>query len=200
LPPGSRGKDFFILKGGESTLAISKERKRELVEEYVAWINTSRAMILTDYLGLDMKDIDELRKNVREAGGEFHIVKNTLGKIAFEEAGLELPEHYLEGTTAIGFAFEDAPGLAKAFSQFAKDSDFLTIKGGYLDKRMLTAAEIQALAELPPLDVMRAQLLGTIMAPASKLVRTLAEPARALASVIRAYSEESSAETAESPA
>lgn len=182
-------------------MAITKERKNEIVEQYTEWINNSRAMFVTEYIGLTMKDIDELRKKAREAGGEFHIVKNTLGIVAFQSLGLEIPDAYLDGSTAIGFAFEDAPAMAKAMAEFARSSEFLKIKGGYLNKQVIDAEAVKALAELPPLPVMRAQLLGTIMAPASKLVRTLAEPARSLASVLKAYADKDSApEAAEAAA
>jgi large subunit ribosomal protein L10 len=134
--------------------------------------------------------MDELRQKIRETGGEFHIVKNTLTRIAFEEAGLPLEEDYFKGTSAIGFAFEDAPAVAKALSDFAKSSDFVKIKGGYLGNDTMTPAQITALADLPPLPVMRATLLGTLMAPASNLVRILAEPGRRLAQVMKAYSDQ----------
>lgn len=177
-------------------MAYTKERKKEFIAQYVEWIDASRAMVIANYKGLTMKDIDGLRSKVREVGGEFHIVKNTLVKLAFEQTELSMPEGLLEGTTAIGFAFEAAPDLAKAMSEFAKSSDFLVVKGGYLGKESVSPADITALAELPPLPVMRAQLLGTILAPASKLVRTLAEPGRSLAAVIQAYADKDNAEQA----
>jgi large subunit ribosomal protein L10 len=174
-------------------LAITKERKRELIDQYNQWRKKSQAMILTEYTGLPMKQLDSLRGKMREAGGEFHIVKNTLGKRAFEEAGISLPENYFEGSTAISFAFEDAPAAAKALTEFARTSDFLKIKGGFLGEKAIGPNDIKALADLPPLDVMRAQVLGTIMAPASRLARTLAEPGRMIAAVIKAYAERDSA-------
>jgi large subunit ribosomal protein L10 len=174
-------------------LAITKQRKEDLVTQYTEWMQGSRAIILTEYIGLTMKQLDELRAKTREVGGEFHIVKNTLGKVAFKNLNWELPDDFLEGSTAIGFAFQDAPALAKVMAEFAKSSEFLKVKGGYLGAKPITADEIKALAELPPLPVMRAQLLGTIMAPASKLVRTLAEPARSLAAVIQAYADKDTA-------
>lgn len=174
-------------------MAISKQRKNEMVGEYVDWINQSRALIVSEYIGLSMKQIDELRAKVRETGGEFHVIKNTLGRVAFQEAGLPAPEKMLEGSTAICFAFQDAPSIAKVMAEYAKSSDFLKIKGGYLDKRVIGAEEVKALAELPPLPVMRAQLLGVLSAPAGKLVRTLAEPARQVAAVLKAYAEKEAA-------
>jgi large subunit ribosomal protein L10 len=170
-------------------LAISKKRKEELVAQYSEWLTNSRAMILAEYKGMSMKDFDTLRAKVREVGGEFHVVKNTLGHIAFQKAGLELKENFFSESTAIGFAFTDAPAVAKTISDFAKSTPMLTVKGGYLGKTALDTQSVTALAELPPLPVVRAQLLGTLLAPASKLVRTLAEPGRQIAAVIRAYAE-----------
>jgi large subunit ribosomal protein L10 len=184
------------LKGGESTLAISKQHKAELVAQYTDWMQRSQALFLTEYKGMKMSQIDELRKRVREAGGEFHIVKNTLSQVALKKAGLELPPKLLEGSSAVIFAFQDAPSMAKVLADFSRTSDFVKAKGGYLDKRLISTKDVQALAELPPLPVMRAQLLGVIMGPASKLARTLAEPARQVATVLKAYADTESTPTA----
>jgi large subunit ribosomal protein L10 len=177
-------------------LAITKERKQELVEQYVDWLDRSQAMVMAQYTGLTMKEIDALRARIRELGGEFHIVKNTLGSVAFKSAGVELPEGLLEGSTAVVFAFRDAPETVKAVTEFARTSEFIKIKGGYLEKRPIGVDEVKSLAELPPLPVVRAQLLGVLSAPASKLVRTLAEPARSLAAVMQAYSDKETAPAA----
>jgi len=136
--------------------------------------------------------MDELRAQIREAGGEFHVVKNTLAKRAIVAAGLELKDEHFVGTTAIGFTREDPPALAKAITDFAKESEFLKVKAGYLDNRLMTAAEIKTLANVPPLPVMRATLLSTILAPATQLVRTLSEPGRQIAAVLKAFSEKDS--------
>ena len=177
-------------------MAISKQRKDELIAQYVDWVKRSQVVIITEYTGLSMKGIDDLRGKMRATGAELHIVKNTLGKVAFDQAGLKSPARFLESSTAVAFAFQDAPATAKAMSEFARTSEFVKIKGGYLDGSPITAEGVKALAELPPLPVVRAQLLGTIMAPASKLVRTLAEPARQLAAVIKAYAEKENASAA----
>ena len=170
-------------------MAITKERKGELVSHYSEWLRKSEALIITEYKGMTMKDIDGLRAKVREMGGEFHIVKNTLGKKALEQAGIAAKDELFTGSTAICFSFRDAPAMAKTVIDFAKTADALKIKGGYLDKKPMSAAGVKSLAELPPLPVVRAQLLGTIMGPASKLVRTLAEPGRSIAAVIKAHTE-----------
>jgi len=175
-------------------LAISKERKVEIINQHKDWLANSKGAVLTEYIGLSAKDLEQLRLKIREAGGEMHVIKNTLGKLVFEEAGLDLPENVYEGSTAISFAYANAPDLAKAISDFAKTSDFVNIKAGILDGRAITADEVKALADLPPLPVVRAQLLGTIMAPASRLARVLAEPGRQIASVIKAYADKESAQ------
>ena len=170
-------------------MAITKKQKEELVAQYQEWLTKSQAVFLAEYLGLSMKEMEELRGKIREAGGEFHVIKNTLAKIAMEKADYPSSDQYFEGSTAAGFAFQEAPKIAKTMADFAKSSEALKIKGGFLDAQQLTTEQINALAELPPLPVIRAQLLATLMAPAEKLARTLAEPARQLAFVIKAYAE-----------
>ena len=177
-------------------MAISKKRKNELVDQYVRWLNQSQAFYITSYTGLTMKQIDDLRAKARSAGGEFHILKNTLAKVAFDRVGLEFSEKLFEGSTAVAFAFQDVPELAKVIAEFNRTTEAVNIKGGFLEKQMISVDGVRSLAELPPLPVLRAQLLGTLLAPAGKLVRTLAEPARRMAAVLKAYSEKDAAPTA----
>jgi len=157
--------------------------------QYVDWVSKSKAVVLVEYSGLKMSNLDDIRTKVREAGGEFHIVKNTLAKLALEKAGFKVPAEYAENSTAIGFAFSDPSGFAKALTESTKGLEAVKIKGGFMGASTLNAAEVKALASLPTLPVMRAQLLGILQAPASKLVRTLAEPGRQVAYVVRAFSE-----------
>jgi len=173
-------------------LALTKERKEELVAQYEAWMNESKALIFAEYTGLTMPQMDELRAKARENGAEFHVIKNRLAKRVFEAAGLDTKDLFI-GSTAFGIGFDDAPGIAKAIKDLGKDMPALKIKGGFMDDRMLTADQVIALAELPPLPVVRGQLLGVINAPASKLVRTIAEPGRSLAQVIKAHADAAAA-------
>lgn len=171
-------------------MALSKDKKKEMLAHYVDWVKEGRAVVLAEYTGMKMSDFDQLRRNVREAGGEFHVVKNTLLKRAFAEAEMELAPEMFLGSTALGVAFEDAPGLAKAIKEFGERKDSpLKVKGGFMDGRYLDAAEVKVLADLPPLPVVRAKLLGVLNAPAQKLVGILNEPGASLARVIKAYSE-----------
>ncbi len=173
-------------------MAISKERKNEVVALLKESAQRSEAMYITQFTGLNMKQIDDLRHRARQCGGEFHVVKNTLARIAFREAGFTLEENLFSGSTAIAFAFQDPPALAKALYEFNRTNPALVVKGGYLKQQILSAENVQALSELPPLPIMRGQLLGTLLAPASQLARILAEPGRQIASVLKAYSEKES--------
>jgi large subunit ribosomal protein L10 len=174
-------------------LAITKQQKEELVEQYKKWVKECDGMILTHYHRLSVKDISNLRKDIRETGGEFHVVKNSLVKRVFEETGRAWEENAFNGPTALGISFENPSGLAKVLKNFAKEFGTIEIMGGYLAERMVSAEEINALAELPSMPEMQAILLRTITAPASKLVRLLAEPGRQLAAVLKSYSEKESA-------
>jgi large subunit ribosomal protein L10 len=174
-------------------LAISKQQKEELVEQYKKWVAESDALILAHYHKLSVKDISDLRKEIRDSGGEFHVIKNRLAKRAFEESGREWEEGVFTGPTALGVSYENPSGLAKALKNFAKEHGTIEIKSGYLDERLVSTAEINELADLPSMAEMRAKLLSTISAPASKLVRVLAEPGRQVAAVIKSYSESETA-------
>jgi large subunit ribosomal protein L10 len=137
--------------------------------------------------------LDELRRDIREANGNFHIVKNTLMKIAFENADLEYDEDLFIGDTAIGYASENMPGLAKALVDFAEESEYLQMKTGYFNGERVSIDDIKRLAEVPPLPVLRSQLLSALLAPATKLASTLSEPGRQLAAVLKAYADQDAA-------
>lgn len=170
-------------------MAFTKKHKSLMLEQYGAWLTKSQAVFLLEYKGMAMKDIDALRAKARDAGGEMHVVKNTLFEMALKNAGYDQPNEYTEGSTVVGFAFNDAPALAKMISDSTKNTETFKVKGGFLAGKVMSKTEVKALADLPPLPVMRAMLLGTLLAPAGKLVRTLAEPGRSVAAVIKAHSE-----------
>jgi large subunit ribosomal protein L10 len=182
----------LFLKGGECPLAITKERKEEVLSQYGDWLKRSQAVILVEYSGASMKALDNIRAKIREAGGEFHVVKNTLARRAFADSGMQFPSDYLVKSTAVSFAFTDPASLAKALTDATKGLEFIKVKGGFMSGQTLNAVQIKALADMPPLPVVRAQLLGMLQAPAGKLVRTIAEPARGLAAVLKAFSEKAS--------
>ena len=174
-------------------MAVSKARKNEILATYGEWLKKSEAVILVEYTGVTMKNMDDIRAKIREAGGEFHVLKNTLARRAFADNGMDFPQEYLLNSTAVSFAFSDPASTAKALSDATKGNEFVKVKGGFMDGQVLDADQVKALASMPPLPVVRAQLLGVLQAPAGKLVRTIAEPARGLAAVIKAFSEKAPA-------
>ncbi len=181
-------------------MAITKDRKNGLVKDYIELIRKSEAMVLIEYSGLSMKGIDPLRRKVREASGELHVVKNTLAVLALKETGYTVPEALFTKSTAIGFAFSDVPGIAKALTAAAKDSEFIKVKGALLGKQVLDPKQVQALAELPPLPVVRAQLLGLLSTPASRLTGVIAGGVRQVVNVVKAYADKQEAKPEEAPA
>jgi len=172
-------------------LALSKQKKNEVIDQYKGWLKNSESVILVEYTGATVKDMENIRAQIRESDGEFHVVKNTLVKLALEASEYPIPEGMLENSTAATFAFSDPAGTAKALSEASKGLDAIKIKGGYMGTEFLDMVQVKALADLPPLPIVRAQLLGVLQAPAGKLVRTMVEPARSLAAVIQAYSKKS---------
>lgn len=181
-------------------MAISKERKEELLQEYAELVNKSEGLILVEYRGLSMKGMDPLRGKVREASGELHVVKNTLALKALEAAGRSAPAELFTQTTAVGFAFTDVPAVAKALTTFAKDSEFVKVKGALLGGKLLTPKEVEALADLPPLPIVRARLLGLLQAPASRITGAIAGSVRQVVNVVKAYADKAEAPAAEAAA
>ena len=165
-------------------MAFTKDEKSKMMAQYGEWLDKSQAMFMLTYEKMDMPTIDAIRAKVREAGGEVHVVKNTLITKALAEKEYPAGEE-LTGTTLANFAFDDAAAVAKAVSGVVKDYD-MKIKYGYLEKNLLSDSEVAKLGTLPSLPEMRAKLLGTIQAPMSQLVRTINEPGRGLAAVIQA--------------
>ena len=170
-------------------MAKSKQEKETMLAQYTEWLGKSQAVFLVQYTGVTMKELDTIRAKLRETGGEFHIVKNTLARLALEKAGYTVPADYTVKSTALGFAFTDVPSFTKALTDATKNMEAIKVKGGFMGSEALNPAQVKALASLPPLPVLRAQLLGVLQAPAAKLVRTLAEPGRQVAAVLKSYSE-----------
>jgi large subunit ribosomal protein L10 len=179
-------------------LAISREKKEQLMAGYKDDLSRSNAIFMTDYRGLTVSQMEALRAKIREAGGSYSIVKNTLAMRALQDAGFPASENLLTGPTAIGFAFEEVPAVAKALDDFAKDSKILQIKGGMMEGRLLSASQVNSLASLPPREVILAQLLGLLRQPGNRVAGVANAAGNKLAATIKAYAEK--LENAEAPA
>jgi len=176
-------------------LAFTKQEKKELIAGYEKWLKDSKAAYVMSYHKMSVKDIQELRAEAREIGGKLHVVKNTLMNLALDNVSFENKGLFFDEASIVAFAFEDAPSLAKIIKK-ASSTDIFTIKGGFMDGVPIEVNQIEALAKLPPMPQMRAQLLALIQTPATQLVRTITEPARQVAAVVKAYSEKSPAPAA----
>lgn len=158
-----------------------------MIEQAKEWYSKSTGVIFADYRGLTVKEMQGLRSNLRKQGGEIHVLKNTLFRIAAGEDVDTLPAEFHNGTTAYAYIFEDEAGCAKTLLDFAKSSKKLVVKGGYFGGKAFTAKEVEALSTLPPRDVLIAQVIGTIAAPLTNLAATIEEiyagPIRAIGAV-----------------
>lgn len=170
-------------------MAITKEKKTELLDVYTKNIDHSSAIFLTSYQGIGVNDLTELRQKLRSANSNYRIVKNTLVKKALNDAGIDSPEITDLLSGAVGFAFceGDSPPVAKTLVEFAGNFDSFEIKGGLLGDVFVDKAGVESLAKLPSLEVIRAQMLGVISAPASQLVGVVASGVRQIVNVLDAY-------------
>ena len=171
---------------------MDKSEKEGVVAELTERLRTSETLIVADYRGLTNSEIDGLRTKLLEHGARFSVVKNTLTRRAAETAGADALLALLEGPSAIAFVESggDPVAVAKALADAATSTKILAIRGGVLEGKSLTAAEVESLAKLPPADVIRAQLVGAIVSPLTTVVALLTAPLRDLAGLIDARIEQ----------
>ena len=149
------------------------ERKAQTIEELAERLRRSPMGVLTDYRGLTVSEITALRRQLREAGGDYVVAKNTLLRIAAEQAGVKGLEPLLEGPTAVAFSDHRLSELAKSLSSYAKTARAFSIKGGYLEGRAISVQDIERIATLPSREQLLAQLMGSMQAPIAGLVNVL---------------------------
>ncbi|MDX6535374.1 MAG: large subunit ribosomal protein [Gaiellales bacterium] len=166
---------------------MQREEKREIVERLVTQIKESKALIVTDYRGLTVTQTAEIRNALREAGASFHVAKNTLARLAAEQADRPTLVEFLEGPTAIAFIADDPVPAAKKLSEVARQTRILAVKGGVMNGHTLTADQVRQLGELPPRDVLLSQVVGAIAGPMQNTVGVLAAPLRDVVAVLDAY-------------
>ena len=167
---------------------MKKEDKELVVAELTERLRTSDTLLVADYRGLTMPQIDALRSRLIESGARFTVVKNTLTRRAAEAAGAEALLTLLEGPSAIAFleADGDMVAAAKALADSARESRVLAIRGGVMQGRAITAEEVQSLATLPPLDILRSQVLAAIIAPVTAIAGLVNAPLQNLYGLLEA--------------
>jgi len=165
---------------------MKKEQKEHVVDELTARLKAAETLLVADYRGLTMPQIDDLRTRLLASGAKFTVVKNTLTRRAAEAAGADVLLTLLEGPSAIAFleADGDMVAAAKALADSARETKVLEIRGGVMQGRAMTAAEVESLATLPPADVLRGQVLGAIIAPLSAFAALLNAPLQNLVGLI----------------
>src|SRR5215469_1096911 len=166
-----------------------RPEKQFLTKEYLTRLNASPFFIIVDYKGLSVGHLTELRKRLSKAGAEIHIVKNSIFRLAAKEAGVADLNGAMAGQLAVVTGQRDISTAAKVVKTFGSEFDKLKVQFGYLNNQRLEQASILTLADLPSIEVLRAQLLGVLNAPAGKFVRLLNTPASQLARVLQARQE-----------
>ncbi len=149
------------------------KQKQELVAQLTEKLNNAVAGVVVDYKGITVEDDTKLRRELREAGIEYFVVKNTMLRRAAENAGLSEIDSVLEGSTAIALSKEDHTAAARILSKYAETSKTFKVKAGFLDGAVIDAQKVDELGKIPPKDVMVAITLGTLLAPISGLARVL---------------------------
>jgi large subunit ribosomal protein L10 len=182
---------------------MQRPEKEQIVSELTERLRSSDTLIVADYRGLSVKEIDDLRTKLIEQGADFTVVKNSLTRRAAEAAGADALLALLEGPTAIAFLEEggDPVAVAKALAESAKTTKILAVRGGIMQGRTISAEDVDELAKLPPADVLRGQVLGAVAAPLYTIVGLFAAPLQNLHGLIQARIDQLGGEaTEEAPA
>lgn len=169
--------------------------KKHTIDELTEQLGNAKLVVLTDYRGLRVADLQDLRGSLRKSGGEIRVAKNTLTRIAAENAGITGLEPFLEGPLALGISSDDIVGFTKALSDFARTSRILTIRAGVLDKAVISADQVEAISTLPSKELLQAKLLGLLQSPLSRTLSVLSGPGRSMAYVLQARADQLGSES-----
>lgn len=168
-------------------MAITKQRKQELITEYVDLLQRAKGLVITEYRGMTMKQLDELRRKLRENNTNFTVTKNTLFSIALERVGMAVPKDLLNGPVAVAIAFEDLSKTIKTVLDYAQGNELFIAKGGVSGMSSFAGKDnLEAISNLPPIEVLRAQIIGMTTMSLTQFLGVLEEPGRQLVAVIQA--------------
>jgi large subunit ribosomal protein L10 len=175
-------------------LAITRQRKEDLVAIYTAQLAKTDGFIVAEYKKLTVAQTNNLRRKLIESGGTYMVTKNTLFKRALQDNGWPVPEDQLSGTVGIVFGNGNLPAVAKSVQAFIKDApDNFAAKGGVITGSIFKASDLEAVANLPTIDEIRAQLAGLIVTPASQLAGLLQAATEQVVNVLQAYEDKDNA-------
>ncbi len=170
-----------------------RPEKASIVSDLAERLKHSPFVLVTDYQHMKVGDFGELRNRLASTGAEVHVVKNNFLKRAMTDSGFPDVSDKLVGQTAVVTGEKDVAPVAKIFKRFATEFKIAALKIGFVDRAVLSTAELETLADLPPREVLQAQLLGLLLSPATRLVRLLNEPGSALARLLKAKAEKEGA-------
>ena len=163
-----------------------REEKKLISAEYIARLNASPFFLVVDYRGLNVAKFSELRKRLLKVGGEAHVVKNNIFRVAAQQAGIADLTGSLSGQVAIVTGRKDIAAVAKVVKTYQSEFEKPALQFGYLGNRRLSAAEVRVIADLPPLAELQGKILGLLQAPAQKLVALINTPGSQVARVLKA--------------
>jgi large subunit ribosomal protein L10 len=181
--------DFTNEERRKNRLAITKEKKTEILTEYLQMLENAQGMVVTEYRGMTVKGINATRAALRPVKGRYVVTKNTLFRKALQETGFPVAEDLFAGPVAVAIAYQDLGGLTKAILARAKEDELLVLKGAIMGQTIFKADQLEVLSTLPSLEEARASLIGTLQQPAAKLVGLLGQPAQNLAAILKAYTD-----------
>lgn len=170
-------------------MALSREEKVERVAQYKEQLEQSRGIILVDYRGLTVSELERIRGKMRPIAGRFQVVKNRLLKLALDEKNMSLPDDWLTGPTAVSFCSDEVPPVAKALMEVREETAEFNLKGGLMNEAILSADQVKSIAELPSREVLLAQALGVINGPSRQVVGVVAGGIRQVLNVLKAYAD-----------
>lgn len=169
---------------------MNRAEKEQVVEQLRADLAQAKSVILTSHAGIPVNTVNELRSSFRKEGVHYHVVKNTLLKIAIKDTDAEVLSDWLKGPTAMAYSFDDAISPARVVKDFAKSNDKFEVRGGVLDGTLIDASGVDRLAEMPTKDELRAKVLSLFQAVPTKFVRTLNAAPSQMLNVLTARKQE----------
>lgn len=152
---------------------MARPDKEAAVKEIQEKLKEAKSLVITDYIGLDVAEMTELRAKLREAGVDYKVVKNTLAKIAANNSDLTEINEFFNGPTAVAFGIDDVVAPAKILDEFAEEHEVLEIKGGYLNGKIISKEKVESLAEIPSRDELLGQAFASMKAPITGFVNVL---------------------------
>lgn len=174
-------------------MAKSRAQKEQIVAELSELLSEGKSFVLSDYAGMSVRDVQDLRGKMKAQDGEFMVVKNKLFRLALEKAGLPIESFEFTGPIALTISRADEVSSAKETFEFAKGCEALEIKAGLLEGKMISKEEVESLAKLPSKEQLLGQLVGTLNAPIAGFVRVLAGPSQGLVTALKAVADQKEA-------